>query len=110
MGYRVVTAPPYDERFETAIQFRIDYFGARSASKLIDEQERIQGLLSDNSLMGTLVDKNDDGTSPDALRWVLVEKYACVYRVHLGDESVVLEDLFYSTEDWRDRMSGQQAD
>lgn len=104
MAYSVVTSPAYDERFEQAFLHRLTYFGANSAKRLLDEQDRITALLETMPRMGALLDQSGDVAVDDALRWVCVDHYIAVYQPHSDTETVVLSDLFHEEEDWRQRL------
>ena len=107
MAYKVVTAPGYDARFELALEYRLTYFGRASAARLLDAQDAVAELLSAAPFMGMLVEQNQDAPTDDALRWVRVgkTKYITVYRPHRDDETVVLSDLFYESENWREKLN-----
>ena len=58
-------------------------------------------LLSTTPLMGSLVDGDSEMPVSEDLRWIMVDAYVAIYRPHLGEGVIVLEDLFHSFEDWR---------
>ena len=104
MAYSVVISPAYDERFERAFLHRLTYFGANSAKRLLDEQDRITSLLEASPRMGALLDQSVDVLADDALRWVRIDHYIAVYQPHSDAETVVLSDLFHEEENWRQRL------
>ena len=104
MAYSVVTSPVYDGRFDQAFLHRLTYFGANSAKRLLDEQDRIASLLETMPRMGALLDQSVDVAAEDALRWVHIDHYIAVYQPHSDTETVVLSDLFHEEEDWRQRL------
>lgn len=106
MTYRVLTTPAYEERFSTVLDYRLKYYGRRSAERLVSAQEKAQSLLGGTPFMGTSLVKADTAPEPGALRWVKVERYIAVYRAIEKDEAVVLLDLFHASENWRSRVAG----
>lgn len=103
MGCRVVISPGYEQRFDLAVGWRMTYYGANSAQRLLEAQERAEMLLSTTPLMGALVDGDSELSASEDLRWIMVDAYVAIYRSHLGEGVIVLEDLFHSSEDWRNR-------
>jgi len=101
MACKVVTSAGFDERFEFAVEYRLEYVGRRSAQKLVKALEEATSLLEQTPLVGALVDRDSDEPQPEDLRWVVVDSYIAVYRHHADDGMVMLEDIFYSSEDWR---------
>lgn len=106
MAYRVLTTPAYEERFSTALDYRLKYYGRRSAERLVSAQEKAQSLLGGTPFMGTSLVKADTAPEPGDLRWVKVEGYIAVYRAIEDAKAVVLLDLFHTSENWRSRVAG----
>lgn len=104
MAYEVVTAPGYEARLEIAVEYRLAYWGPNSARKLISTQEKLQSLLAETPLMGAFVEKDSGARGAESLRWYALENYIAVYRVHPEAEVVVLSDLFYGSENWREKL------
>ena len=107
MAYSVVTSPGYDERFEHAFLYRLTYFGAHSAQRLLDAQDRVTSLLVTASYMGALLDQREVEAEEDALSWVRVDHYIAVYQPHADTQTIVLSDLFHEEENWRQSLGFQ---
>ena len=107
MAYSVVTSPGYDERFEHAFLYRLTYFGAHSAQRLLDAQDRVTSLLETSPHMGALLDQREVEAEEDALRWVRVDHYVAVYQPHADTQTILLPDLFHEEENWRQSLGFQ---
>lgn len=102
MAYEVVATAEFDALLDEAVAFRVDNYGLRSARKLLDAIDKLDGYLADSPFMGRLVDDNADGAEP--LRWVRVDSYIAVYRVHEDRRQVALLKLLSATSNWRRRI------
>lgn len=100
MAYSISTAAFYDARFEEAVLWRIENAGRVSARCLVEAQEHVESLVSDNPNMGAQLDKNGE-VGNKGLRWVLVDTLVAVYEVFPESESLVFEELFHPRENWR---------
>lgn len=105
MTCRVVTSYSFDERFKLAVEYRLGYVSIRSAQKLIAALERAITLLAQTPYIGALVGKESSEPQPEDLRWLVLDSYILVYRPHAAKSIVMLEDIFYSSEDWRSIVS-----
>lgn len=102
MAYEVVATAEFDALLDEAVAFRVDNYGLRSARKLLDAIDKLDGYLADSPFMGRLVDDNADGA--ESLRWVRADSYIAIYRVHEDRRQVALLKLLSATSNWRRRI------
>ena len=102
MAYEVVATEEFDALLDEAIAFRIDNYGLRNARRLLDAIDKLGDYLSDNPFMGRLVVDECDDRAP--LRWVRVDSYIAIYRVHEDRRQVALLKLLSATSNWRRRI------
>lgn len=105
MSFDVETSTTYDARFELALTYRLRYVGKASASRLLCAQEAVEHSLARFPYMGTPLKLNEENPGGDVPRWIKVGEYVAVYETYPEREKLVLEDLFYPSEDWRNRVS-----
>lgn len=102
MAYEVVATEEFDALLDEAIAFRIDNYGLRNARRLLDAVDKLGDYLSDNPSIGRLVvDECDDR---ELLRWMRVDSYIAIYRVHEDRRQVALLKLLSATSNWRRRI------
>lgn len=106
MTYNVVSTAEFDAALNEALAYRIDTRGKRSARRLLEDVEGQSNLLSTTPRMGALVNQSEENPAPDSLRWIRMDSYMAVYRVHDEKCLVALEKLFYATTNWRRRVCG----
>lgn len=104
MAFDVVTTARYDEALETAVTYRLSFFGSRSARALLVDQEALESRLAAFPFSGAPVDTQALDTSGDVLRWSSVGPYVAIYETDSVTKRVILELLFYSREDWRAKV------
>ena len=102
MAYEVVATEEFDALLDEAIAFRIDTYGLRNARRLLDAVDKLGTHLADYPFMGRLVIDEDDDAEP--LRWVRVDSYIAIYRVHEDCRQVALLKLLSATSNWRRRI------
>ncbi len=104
MDFEVVATAEFEALLGEAASFRADNYGLRSVRKLLDAVDKTSELLSANPYIGGLVEKDVDKPSPDALRWIKVDSYIAIDRVHDEARVVALLKLFYANSNWRRRV------
>ena len=102
MAYEVVASDEFNALLDEAVAFRVDNYGLRSARRLLNAVDNLSDHLADNPHMGRVVGDDADDATP--LRWVRVDTYIAVYRVHENHEQIVLLKLFSATSNWRRRV------
>ncbi len=104
MAYEVVVLETYETALEAAIAYRVSFFGARNAQSLLAEQESVEARLAAFPKSGAPVDAHAEANDGDVLRWVSVGPYIAVYETDSLNQRVLFEMLFYSREDWREKI------
>ena len=104
MAYSVVESPSFHARLAEAFRFRIEYYGRKSARKLMNAKDQVVSRLSAMPLSGTLVNQESDGDAQRSLRWMRIDSYIAVYHVDEGRQIVVFVDLFSAGSNWRERV------
>ena len=104
MGCEVIVTAEFSSHVDTAVTYRADNYGLRSARRLLDSIQRTCALLSSSPAMGSLVDRDSDPSADGELRWVRMDTYIAVYRSYEERGEVVLLKLFYGTSNWRRRV------
>lgn len=102
MAYEVVATAEFDALLDEAVAFRVDNYGLRSARRLPDAIDRLDGYFAENPFMRRLVDDSANGT--ESLRWVRADSYIAVYRVREQRRQVALLKLLSATSNWRRRI------
>lgn len=102
MPCKVVTTQSFDERFEKAVGHRHDVHGSASARRLLDAYDQLVSTLQAASLIGTVLNKGDRIPDAPELRWVLLSPYVVVYRYLPDNKTLVLENVFFSSSNWRE--------
>lgn len=97
-AYKVVESPEVRERFLAAARFRRDFYGQNSARKLLASRE--QAIARLETLPYSSPSLTVEGLDLP-LHWLMVDVYVLVYRVDESAKIVLLDGLFYASENWR---------
>lgn len=104
MAYSVETTASYDARFEAALAYRLQFAGRTSALRLLEAQEAAEERLQTFPRIGTPLDPKTENPGGDIVRWFRLDCYIAVYETYADDERVIMEDLFYASENWREKV------
>lgn len=105
MAYKVRITTEFEALLDEAVSFRVDNYGLRSARRLLDSVDEACELLASMPHMGSLLEQPTSSSSrKGTLRWVKVDSYIAVYRVHDERQEVALLKLFRAASNWRKRV------